>query len=109
MMTLFTFVAALFLAAPAPSALQLRVNTHVGMAPLTLTAKVRQDVDAVQGREVCLFVNGESISCWKSDVPDLYVTRSFQLSTPGDYTLYAAWRGGESNHEAVIVKGIEHD
>lgn len=86
------------------------MTPRAGLAPLVVNVRVRQDVDAVRGKEVCLKLGSSmtddvmNVSCWRSDVPDMYVTRSFELMG-GDYVIWAATGAGASEKVNVTVAG----
>lgn len=91
-------------------ALRVKASPQSAFAPLHLNVEVRQQLDAVAGREVCVRVAGpeDAVSCWKDERPTVFVLRSFELRGAGEYDVFAVvtGRGGrtqESNHVSVHV------
>ena len=95
---------ALLLQAQPP--LRVAVTPRMGMAPLSIRVDVRQDVELLRGREVCIHISGPmpiAESCWQTDAPTPLVTRWFRLDEPGQYQVWAGSGKVHSNYVMVEV------
>ena len=87
-------------------ALRVSASPRMGMAPLAVRVEVRQERDAVAGRDVCIHVSGPApvgVSCWSSDKPLALVTRWFILGEAGTYQIWARSGAHHSNYAIVEV------
>lgn len=90
---------------PPPPALRVLVSLHTGLSPVQIRVEVRQDVERLAGREVCVHLSGPESeqSCWTEDKPTPLMTRWFWLREPGTYEVWAGSGSEHSNFELVDV------
>ena len=90
-------------------ALRVLVSPRIGIAPLQIRVDVRQDVEQLRGREVCIRVSGPmpmALSCWQTDAPTALVTRWFILDEPGAYQV---WAGSGKLHSGYVLVEVPRE
>ena len=103
------FLVAVAIVSATEPALRVIVSPRLGLSPLQIRVDVRQNVEQLRGREVCVRVSGPmpmAMSCWQTDEPIALVTRYFRLDEPG---MYQVWAGSGKIHSSYVTVEVPRE